>query len=167
MRRPVYRRRDSHSGSLTELENLSGDDKGKGTSGETARPKVSMRQPGADCSVVAMKRGNARGAKGAGHRRWDRINRQREELDDQWRAAALVRWHEPYESRGSRTDVCPGKASVFSRRQTCRGRIQSPVVWIAEERKQNLRSLSTRSPEGRSRVIGPYQKRTHCGLESE
>src|SRR6516165_8129336 len=43
--------------------------KGKGTSGETARPKVSMRQPGADCSVVVMKRGNARGAKGAGHRR--------------------------------------------------------------------------------------------------
>ena len=34
MRRPVYRRRDSHSGSLTELGNLAGDAKGKGTSGE-------------------------------------------------------------------------------------------------------------------------------------
>ena len=34
MRRPVYRRRDSHSGSPTELENLAGDAKGKGTSGE-------------------------------------------------------------------------------------------------------------------------------------
>src|SRR5262249_22476035 len=76
-------------------------------------------------------------------------------------------WHEPDEARVSCPDVCPGKASVFSRRQTCRGRSQSPVVWIAEERKQNLRSLSTRSPEGRSGVIGPYQKRTHCGLESE
>jgi hypothetical protein len=29
--------------------------------------------------------------------------------------------------------VCPGKASVFSRGQSCRGRSQSPVVRIAEE----------------------------------
>ena len=35
MRRPVYRRRYSHSGSLTELENLSGDEKRKGTSRRT------------------------------------------------------------------------------------------------------------------------------------
>src|SRR5674476_872164 len=70
MRCPVLRRRDSHSGSCTELENLDGDGKGKGTSGEPVRPKVPMRHPGADCFVVAMKRGNARGAKGAGHRRW-------------------------------------------------------------------------------------------------
>src|SRR6516225_3077879 len=53
----------------TELENLSNDAKGKGTSSEPARPKVPMRRAGADCSVVARKRGNARGAKGAGHRR--------------------------------------------------------------------------------------------------
>ena len=33
MRCPVYRRRDSHSGSRTELENLAGDAKGKSTSG--------------------------------------------------------------------------------------------------------------------------------------
>ena len=24
-------------------------------------------------------------------------------------------WQEPYESRGSRTDVCPGKAGMFNR----------------------------------------------------
>ncbi len=35
----------------------------------TARPKVPMRRGGADCFVVAMKRGNARGAKGMGHPR--------------------------------------------------------------------------------------------------
>jgi hypothetical protein len=29
-----------------------------------------MRRRGADCLEVATKRGNARGAKGAGHRRW-------------------------------------------------------------------------------------------------
>ena len=33
MRCPVYRRRESHLGFRTELENLAGDDKGKGTSG--------------------------------------------------------------------------------------------------------------------------------------
>ena len=38
-----------------------------------------------------MKRGNGRGAKGAGHRRWDRVNRQREEPDTQWKAAAFMR----------------------------------------------------------------------------
>src|SRR5215813_3561736 len=52
MRCPVYRRRESHSGFRTELENLAGDGKGKGASGRTVRPKVPMRQPGADCSVL-------------------------------------------------------------------------------------------------------------------
>jgi hypothetical protein len=33
MRCPVYRRRESIPGFRTELENLTGDDKGKGTSG--------------------------------------------------------------------------------------------------------------------------------------
>jgi hypothetical protein len=33
MRCPVLRRRDSHSGFCTELENLDGDGKGKGASG--------------------------------------------------------------------------------------------------------------------------------------
>src|SRR3978361_1169009 len=66
---PVWRRRDSYLGSRTELENLAGDAKGKGTSGGPARPKIPMRRPGADCPVVVRKRGNARGAKGAGHRR--------------------------------------------------------------------------------------------------
>src|SRR5439155_1649927 len=40
----------------------------KAQAAQTARPKVPMRRLGADCSVVVMKRGNARGAKGAGHR---------------------------------------------------------------------------------------------------
>ena len=69
MRCPVYRRHDSHSGFRMELENLDGDDKGKGTSGDPTRLKVPMHRSGADCLVVARKRGNARGAKGAGHPR--------------------------------------------------------------------------------------------------
>jgi hypothetical protein len=36
------------------------------------------------------------------------------------------------ESRDSRTVVCPVKASMFSRKQSCQGRSQSPVVRIAE-----------------------------------
>jgi hypothetical protein len=35
--------------------------------------------------------------------------------------------------KAARTVVCPVKAGMFSREQTCRGRSQSPVVWIAEE----------------------------------
>ena len=72
MRCPVYRRRDSSLGFRMELVNLACDGKGKGTSGCSVRPKVPMREPGADCSVVVVKRGNARGAKGAGHPRQDR-----------------------------------------------------------------------------------------------
>src|SRR5271165_7356541 len=52
----------------------------KAQAAETARPKVLMRRSGADCSVVVMKRGNARGAKGAGHRRWERANWRQDEL---------------------------------------------------------------------------------------
>ena len=76
---PVYRRHDSHLGSCMELENLSGDAKGKGTSSETVRPKVPMRRVGADCSVIARKRGNARGAKGVGHSRRCWVNGRPEE----------------------------------------------------------------------------------------
>ena len=68
---PVYRRRDFHLGFRTELETLVGDAKGKGTSGDPARLKVPMRRSGSDCPILVMKRGNARGAKGAGHRRWE------------------------------------------------------------------------------------------------
>src|SRR6516162_4206943 len=57
---------------------------------QTARPKVPMCRLGADRSVLVMKRGNARGAKGAGHRHLARVNRQREEPDDQWKAAAFT-----------------------------------------------------------------------------
>src|ERR1700736_1590098 len=53
------------------------------------------------CFFVVLKRGNARGAKGVGHRHLARVNRQREEPDVQWKAAAFARWHEPYDARGS------------------------------------------------------------------
>src|SRR5258707_1396956 len=67
IRCPVYRQREFHLGFDTELENLIGGAKGKGTSGSPARRKVPTRQSGADCLVVAMKWGNSHGAKEAGH----------------------------------------------------------------------------------------------------
>src|SRR5258708_5201703 len=90
-RHPAWRRREAQPGSCMERENLAGDAKGKAQAAPTVRLKVPMRRGGADCFVVAMKRGNAHGAKGAGHRHWGRVNRQREEPDNQWKAAAFVR----------------------------------------------------------------------------
>jgi len=67
MRCPVQRRRESNLGFRAELENLIGDVKGDGASGRTVRPRVPMRQRGADCPVLAVKWSNVHGAKGAGH----------------------------------------------------------------------------------------------------
>jgi hypothetical protein len=53
----------------------------------------------------------------------------------QRKAAAFARWHEPDDARVSSPDVCPVKASMFSRGQSCRGKSQSPVVRIAEGRE--------------------------------
>src|SRR5207302_9049144 len=114
-RHPACRRREAQPGSCMERENLDGDAKGKAQVAQTARPKVPMHRLGADCFVVALKRGNARGAKGAGHRHLARVNRQREEPDVQWKAAAFARWHEPDDARVSSPVLCPVKASMFSR----------------------------------------------------
>src|SRR6202521_2068980 len=106
MRCPGYRWRDSSLGSGPELENLLGGAKGKGTSGGPARPKVLMRRAGADCLVVAMKRGNARGAKGTGHPRHGWCGQLATGGTQRlWRkAAAFKGWHEPCDWRQSRTD---------------------------------------------------------------
>src|SRR6516165_12764814 len=80
-RHPAWRRREAQSGSCTERENLAGDAKGKGTSGSnreaesTDAPERGCRVVGIElrrrvCFFVVMKRGNARGAKGVGHRHW-------------------------------------------------------------------------------------------------
>src|SRR5271166_3586593 len=48
----------------------------------------------------------------------------------------MAEHREPYDLRESRPVVCPVKAGMVSRGQTCRGRSQSPEVWIAEERER-------------------------------
>jgi hypothetical protein len=80
MRGPVYRRHDSYPGFGTELEKRVGEAKGKGTSGHPTRSKVPMHRSGAHCFVVARKRGNSRGAKGAGHPGRGGVNGEPEEL---------------------------------------------------------------------------------------
>jgi hypothetical protein len=67
---------------------------------------------------------------------------------------AAEQW-EPDDARVSRPVVCPAKAGMFSRRQTCRGRSQSPVVWIAEEMETEPSKPIDKISLGRSRVTGP------------
>ena len=55
MRCPVLRRRDSHSGFCTELENLDGDGKGKGTSGQN-RETESTDAPTRGSGVMPVER---------------------------------------------------------------------------------------------------------------
>jgi hypothetical protein len=129
MRCPVYRRHDSHSGFRTELENLSGDDKGKGTSGDPTRLKVPMHRSGAHCLVVARKRGNARGAKGAGHPRQDGVNGQPEELLVLAEAGRLPRGDTSRMNREIHVRICgglgvqiPGSTRRFGNRPSNRER---------------------------------------------
>jgi group II intron reverse transcriptase/maturase len=50
-------------------------------------------------------------------------------------------------AKSARCVVCPAKAGMFSRRQTCRGRSQSPVVWIAEVMEtETLKPIDKVSP---------------------
>jgi hypothetical protein len=49
--------------------------------------------------------------------------------------------------KAARTVVCPAKAGMFSRRQACRGKSQSPVVWIAEVMEtETLKPIDKVSP---------------------
>ena len=55
-RHPACRRREARPGSCMERENLTGDDKGKGTSGSNRETESTDAPLGADCFVVALKR---------------------------------------------------------------------------------------------------------------
>src|SRR5713226_5000162 len=90
-RHPAYRRREAQPGSCTERENLAGDAKGKGTSGSNREAESTDAPERGGLLRSSNEAGNARGAKGAGHRHCDRVNRcrvnrQREEPDFKWKA---------------------------------------------------------------------------------
>ena len=102
-RHPAYRRREPQPGSCRERENLTSDDKGKGASGSNreAESTDALARGGLPrSSVEAVQWPRSEGGRSSP---LGRVNRQREEPDNQWKAVAFVRWHEPYESRGSRT----------------------------------------------------------------
>ena len=102
---PVQRRREPHPGFRTELENLIGDAKGKGTSGKheaesTDAPiRGGLPRRSDEAGVMPVEqRGQVTdvGSEPTGNRRSSNSRRK---------AAAFVRWHEPDESRGSRPDL--------------------------------------------------------------
>jgi len=123
LRCPVLRRHDSYPGFRMELENRVGDGKGKGTSGKPTRPKVPRHRSGAHCFVRAKKRGNARGAKGAGHPRQDGGNGQPEELLVLAEAGRLPRGGTSRMRRESHVRICGGLGVKFpgSTRPLCHG----------------------------------------------
>ena len=60
----------------------------------------------------------------------------------------------------------PGKTGVFSRRQTCRGKSQSPVVWIAGWREtKNPEAHRQGLPWGDYESPGRNDSERKCGLE--
>src|SRR5258708_9956291 len=107
-RHPAGRRREAQSGSCMERENLAGDAKGKSTSGSNREAESTDAPERGGLPRSSDEAGQCPWSEGGRSSPLDRVNRcwvnrQREEPDIQRKAAALVRWHEPYESRGSRT----------------------------------------------------------------
>jgi hypothetical protein len=104
-RHPACRRREAQPGSCTERENLAGDGKGKGASGDhrkaestEAPERGGLPRSSGEGSVMGLeRRGQVTvaelGPTGCAGR----------SPIVQWKAAAFVRWQEPYELRGSRT----------------------------------------------------------------
>ena len=105
-RHPACRQREVRPGSGTERENLAGDGKGKGASGDnreaesTDAPERGGLPHSSDEAVVMVveRRGQVIAAD-LGQRV------RRDEPFIQKKAAAFARWHEPDDSRGSSPDL--------------------------------------------------------------
>ena len=106
---PVCRRRDSHLGFRTELENLAGDAKGKGTSGTNreaestdAPERGGLPRSSDEAGVMPAERRGWATAVGAGQPRPSGGGRssisRRKALAFQW-------WHEPDDARVSSPDL--------------------------------------------------------------
>ncbi len=106
-RHPACRRREAQPGSCTERENLAGDGKGKGASGDhrkaestDAPERGGLPRSSDEGPVMGLeRRGRVIAAElgPTGHAgRSPRVQRK---------AAAFMRWHEPYDARVSCTDL--------------------------------------------------------------
>lgn len=104
-RHPACRRREAQPGSCTERENLVSDAKGKGASGAN-REAESTDAPGRGGLLRSSDEAGVMPAERR-ERAMARVNRQREEPDGQWKAAAFVRWHERM-TRESQVRFCEG-----------------------------------------------------------
>ena len=111
-----------------ERENFAGDAKGKGTSGDhrkaestDASVRGGLPRSSAEGSVMELERRGQVIVVGLGP-----TGHAGRSPPAQRKAAAFVRWHEPYDARVSRTDVRPAKAGMFSRSQSYRGNSQKP-----------------------------------------
>ena len=105
-RHPACRQREVRPGSGTERENLTGDAKGKGTSGSNreaestdAPERGGLPRSSDDAAVMAVERRGWVIAADLGQLVG------REEPFVQWRAAAFARWHEPDDARVSSPDL--------------------------------------------------------------
>ena len=105
-RHPACRQREARPGSCMERENLAGDGKGKGTSGDNreaestdAPERGGLPRSSGEGPVMGLERRGWVIATGLGQRV------RPEEPFVQWKAAAFARWHEPDESRGSSPDL--------------------------------------------------------------
>ena len=98
------------------------------------RLKVAMLTPGMDCSVVALKRGNARGARGTGH-----------PLDDPLMVANHI-WDEPWGCRGRRQPSLGGTSRMTGDRlvRICEG---SRVKFLRSTRRLEQRGRVRRLHE--------------------
>src|SRR6476659_4348251 len=112
-RHPACRQREARLGSCTERENLAGDGKGKGASGSNreaestdAPERGGLPRSSDEAGVMLVERRGRVIDIGSGQLRSG--DRPQEEPDEQWKAAAFARWHEPDESRRSRPESVRG-----------------------------------------------------------
>jgi hypothetical protein len=168
-RHPAYRRREPQLGSCTERENLAGDAKGKGTSSvnrETESTDAPARdgplRSNVEAGVMPVERRKRVIAIGSGQPVTGRTRLSMGKRQLSRDGTSRMNREVP------RTVVCPVKAGVFSRKQTCRGNSQEP-------RSSDSRVAGNQDPEAYRQGLprGDYESpgrndsERGCGLENE
>src|SRR6266446_5598503 len=169
-RHPAWRRREAQPGSCMERENLAGNAKGKSTSGSNreaestdAPERGGLPRSSDEVGQCPWSEGGGSSSLSAGQ-----LGQTGRSLQFQRKAAAFVRRHEPDDARVSRPEVCPGKASVLSRRQTCRAKVRRPLVRIAGWREtKTLKAIDEVSLRGDYESPGRNESKRRSGLESD
>ena len=131
----------------------------KAQAAKTARLKVPMHRSGSDCSIVVMKRGNARGAKGVGHRhcfgstgngRNPMFNGRRQPSRD-----GTSRMTRECQVRIWCSEASCHSSGWKSRQQ--RSPVAVVVISSNGEGNRSVGSLEVKAPEGRAYRSDPYR----------